>query len=162
MKYINLASIEVDGIGPEVMKEAYKVIDAVEKLHGGIKFEIDAFDWNCEHYQKTGQMMPDNGLDILKDYHSILFGAVGSPDVPDHISVWQLILPIRKQFEQYVNLRPAKLLKGLTSPLHNKTNADIDFVIIRENTEGEYSNSGGTLHEGTAHETAIQNSVFTR
>ncbi|RLL43798.1 tartrate dehydrogenase [Oceanobacillus piezotolerans] len=162
MNYFNIASIPGDGIGPEVMNEGYKVLKAMENLHGGLSFKIEEFDWNCTRYIKTGTMMPDNGLDILKDYDSILFGAVGAPEVPDHISVWQLILPIRRAFQQYVNLRPIKLLKGIESPLRNKTEKDIDFIVIRENTEGEYSNSGGKLHENTPHETVIQNSVFTR
>lgn len=162
MKYVNIASIPGDGIGPEVMQEAYKVLQAIETVYSGLKFHIDSYDWGSERYLKTGEMMPDNGLDILKDYDAILFGAVGSPNVPDHISVWELILPIRKQFQQYVNLRPIKLLKGLESPLRNKMSEEIDFIVIRENTEGEYANSGGGVHENTAYETVVQNSIFTR
>jgi tartrate dehydrogenase/decarboxylase / D-malate dehydrogenase len=162
MKYFSIASIPGDGVGPEVMNEAYKVIKALEDLHGGVSFELNEFDWNCQRYLRTGRMMPENGLTILRDFDSILFGAVGSPDVPDHISVWELILPIRRHFQQYVNLRPIKLLKGIESPLRSKTKDDIDFVVIRENTEGEYSNSGGRLHEHTPYETVVQNSVFTR
>ncbi|MBR3120626.1 tartrate dehydrogenase [Oceanobacillus profundus] len=162
MKYFNIASIPGDGIGPDVMHEGYKVLKALENLHGGIVFERNEFDWNCKRYLETGKMMPDDGLEILKDYDAILFGAVGAPEVPDHISVWELILPIRRAFQQYVNLRPIKLLKGIESPLRYKSVEDIDFTVIRENTEGEYSNSGGKLHENTPHETVIQNSVFTR
>lgn len=160
MKYFSIAAIPGDGIGPEVVNEAYKVIKAIEDLHGGVSFELKEFDWNCERYLKNGSMMPKDGLSILKNFDSILFGAVGSPEVPDHISVWELILPIRRHFQQYVNLRPIKLLKGIESPLRDKE--DIDFVVIRENTEGEYSNSGGRIHEHTPHETVIQNSIFTR
>lgn len=160
MRYFSIASIPGDGIGPEVMNEAYKVIKAIEDLHGGIRFELDEFNWNCKRYLTTGKMMPEDGLTILRDFDSILFGAVGAPEVPDHISVWELILPIRKQFHQYVNLRPIKLLKGIESPLRHKSH--IDFIVIRENTEGEYSNSGGRLHEHTPYETVVQNSIFTR
>ena len=107
-------------------------------------------------------MMPSDGIQTLKKHDAILFGAVGSKDVPDHISVWELILPIRRSFEQYVNLRPIKLLKGVKSPLAGRSYGDIDFVVVRENTEGEYSNSGGIMHSGTPFELAIQNNIFTR
>lgn len=157
-----IASIPGDGIGPEVMHEAIKVLRAVEEIHGNLHFEIDSYDWNCQRYLETGRMMPEDGLKTLAPYDAILFGAVGSPEVPDHISVWELILPIRKEFQQYINLRPIKLLKGIESPLTNKGVEDIDFVVVRENTEGEYSNSGGRLHVGTPYETVVQNSVFTR
>jgi len=157
-----IASIPGDGIGPEVIKEAIKVLRAVEEIHGNLHFEIDSYDWNCKRYLETGRMMPENGIEILTPYDAILFGAVGSPEVPDHISVWELILPIRREFQQYINLRPIKLLKGIESPLTNKGIEDIDFVVVRENTEGEYSNSGGHLHVGTPFEVVVQNSVFTR
>src|SRR5699024_2869593 len=146
-----------DGIGPEIMHKSYKVIEALQDLHGGFSVKINNFNWNCKRYLEKGSMMPENGLEILSSYDAILFGAVGSPKVPDHLSVWELILPIRRQFNQYVNLRPVKLLKGIESPLTDKTEDDIDFVVIRENTEGEYTNSGGLMHEGTANELAIQN-----
>lgn len=162
MEKYTIASIPGDGIGPEVIREAIKVLRVVEKIHGNLHFEIDSYDWNCKRYLETGRMMPEDGLDILAPYDAILFGAVGSPEVPDHISVWELILPIRREFQQYINLRPIKLLKGIESPLANKGIEDIDFVVVRENTEGEYSNSGGRLHVGTPHEVVVQNSVFTR
>lgn len=162
MKNYNIAVIPGDGIGPEVIDESIKVLKAIEQLHGGLTFNLESFNWNCDLYLKKGYMMPENGLDLLKDYDSILFGAVGHPDVPDHISVWELILPIRKTFQQYVNLRPIKLLPGIQSALRDKDSSDIDFVIVRENTEGEYSNSGGIVHPGEQHEVVIQNSVFTR
>jgi tartrate dehydrogenase/decarboxylase/D-malate dehydrogenase len=162
MKNYSMAVIPGDGIGPEVIDEALKVLHAVEEIHGGIKFTYDTFDWNSEYYLKHGRMMPENGLDILRDYDLILFGAVGDPAVPDHISVWELILPIRRTFQQYVNLRPVKLLRGLESHLRYKKHEDLDFVVVRENTEGEYSSMGGRLHAGTPHEMAIQNSVVTR
>ncbi len=162
MKHYSVSVIAGDGIGPEVMAEGLHVLKTVEQIHGGIRFETDAFDWNCDYYLRHGQMMPDNGLDILRAYDVILLGAIGAPAVPDHISVWELILPIRRAFQQYVNLRPAKLLRGLQSPLRYKEHADLDFVIVRENTEGEYSNMGGRLHTGTPYELAVQNNVFTR
>lgn len=158
----SIAVIPGDGIGPDVVNEALKVLKVVERVHGNIKFKYDSYDWSCEYYLKHGKMMPEDGLDILKEYNAILFGAVGSKTVPDHISVWELILPIRRAFQQYVNLRPIKLLKGLESPLKSKVYGDIDFIVARENTEGEYSNSGGKMHEGTPYELALQNSIFTR
>lgn len=162
MKHYSAAVIAGDGIGPEVMAEGLKTIQALEQMHDGLRFETRSFDWNCEYYLKHGRMMPENGLEILRDFDVILLGAIGAPNVPDHISVWELILPIRRNFQQYVNLRPIKLLKGLESPLRHKGHADLDFVVIRENTEGEYSNMGGRLHAGTPYELAIQNNVFTR
>jgi tartrate dehydrogenase/decarboxylase/D-malate dehydrogenase len=144
------------------MAEGLKVLKMVEEIHGGLRFVCDSFDWNCEYYLKHGRMMPANGLDILKDYDVILLGAIGAPTVPDHISIWELILPIRQTFQQYINLRPIKLLRGLESPLRYKTHEHLDFVVVRENTEGEYSNMGGRLHRGTPYELAVQNSVFTR
>ncbi|MFD3449642.1 tartrate dehydrogenase [Microbacteriaceae bacterium 4G12] len=162
VQHYSIAVIPGDGIGPEVMKEGLKVLKAVESVHGGLRFVCDFFDWNCEYYVKNGRMMPSNGLDQIKDYDVILLGAIGAPSVPDHISVWELILPIRRSFQQYVNLRPVKLLRGLESPLRYKTYKDLDFIVVRENTEGEYSNMGGRIHEGTPYEMAIQNNVFTR
>lgn len=162
MEHYSLAVIPGDGIGPEIMKESLKVLHAIEELHGGIKFNLESFDWNCDYYVKHGEMMPSNGLEILSDFDVILFGSVGSPRVPDHVSVWELILPIRRSFEQYVNMRPIKLLQGLESPLKNKGHRDLNFVVIRENNEGEYSNMGGRLYPGLPYEMAVQNNVFTR
>ncbi|WP_047154688.1 tartrate dehydrogenase [Aneurinibacillus tyrosinisolvens] len=162
MKHYSIAVIPGDGIGPEVMEEGLKVLKAVEVEYGGLHFACDFFAWNCEYYLRNGRMMPANGLEILKGYDAILFGAVGAPSVPDHISVWELILPIRRSFQQYVNLRPIKLLRGLESPLRYKSHEHLDFVVVRENTEGEYSNIGGRMHEGTPYEIAVQNNVFTR
>lgn len=162
MQHFSVAVIAGDGVGPEVMNEGLKALQAVEEVHGGIKFTCDFFDWNCDYYLRHGRMMPANGLDILKDYDVILFGAVGAPSVPDHISVWELILPIRRTFQQYVNLRPVKLLRGLESHLRYKSHDDLDFIVVRENTEGEYSNMGGRMHQGTPYEMAVQNNVFTR
>ncbi|WP_019119321.1 tartrate dehydrogenase [Brevibacillus massiliensis] len=162
MNRYSVAVIAGDGIGPEVMAEGLKVLQAVERIHGGLLFERRAFDWNCRRYLQCGRMMPENGLEILREFDAILLGAIGSPMVPDHISVWELILPIRRQFQQYVNLRPIKLLRGLESPLRYKQHAELDFVVVRENTEGEYSNMGGRLHVNTPYELAVQNNVFTR
>ncbi|GIM48074.1 putative tartrate dehydrogenase/decarboxylase [Collibacillus ludicampi] len=162
MQHYSVAVIPGDGIGPEVMQEGLKVLEAIENIHGGLRFACDQFDWNCNYYLRHGRMMPENGLNILKDYDVILLGSIGAKEVPDHISVWELILPIRRAFQQYVNLRPIKLLRGLESPLRNKGYEDLDFVVVRENTEGEYSNMGGRLHEGTPYELAVQNNVFTR
>lgn len=162
MKHYAIAVIAGDGIGPEVMEQGLSVLRALERVHGGISFETTAFDWNCQYYLRHGMMMPPNGLDILKNFDVILLGAIGSPQVPDHLSVWELILPIRRTFQQYVNLRPVKLLRGITSPLRDKGHEQLDFVVIRENTEGEYSNMGGRLHSGTPYELAVQNNVFTR
>ncbi|WDV95195.1 tartrate dehydrogenase [Brevibacillus parabrevis] len=162
MLQYSIAVIPGDGIGPEVMDEGLKVLTAVEEAHGGIRFTREIMDWNCQYYLTNGRMMPENGLDILKDHDLILLGAIGAPEVPDHVSVWELILPIRRSFSQYVNLRPVKLLKGLESPLRYKGHADLDFVVVRENTEGEYSNMGGRMHQGTPYEMAVQNNVFTR
>lgn len=162
MQHFSIALIPGDGIGPEVMNEAMKVLRKAEGIHGGITFSCESFDWGCDYYLQHGKMMPDNGLELLKDFDVILFGAVGAKTVPDHISVWELILPIRRKFQQYVNLRPIKLLRGLESPLRYKNHDDLDFVVIRENTEGEYSNMGGRVHEGTPYELAVQNNIFTR
>lgn len=162
LKNYSVAVIPGDGIGPEVIAEGLKVMRAIEEVHGNVTFSEKVYDWNCEYYLKYGKMMPHDGLDQLKNHDSILFGAVGDPSVPDHVSVWELILPIRRSFQQYVNLRPIKLLRGLESPLRYKSHSDLDFVVVRENTEGEYSNSGGRLHEGTPYELAMQNSIFTR
>lgn len=162
LQHFSIALIPGDGIGPEVMNEAIKVLKKAEEIHGAITFSCESFNWGCEFYLKTGRMMPENGLDILKDFDVILFGAVGAKTVPDYISVWELILPIRRKFQQYVNLRPIKLLKGMESPLRYKKHEDLNFVVVRENTEGEYSNMGGRVHEGTPYELAVQNNIFTR
>ncbi len=162
MKLYSVGVIPGDGIGPEVMEEGLKALKALEKIHGGVSFNIHSYNWNCDYYKKNGRMMPENGLDILAEHDVILLGAIGAPGVPDHISVWELILPIRRRFQQYVNMRPAKLLRGMVSPLRYKEHADLDFVIVRENTEGEYSDMGGRLHRGTPYEIAVQNNVFTR
>jgi tartrate dehydrogenase/decarboxylase / D-malate dehydrogenase len=162
MVQYSIALLPGDGIGVDVVREGKKVIDTISEVHGGFSLSYTEFDWSCEYYARYGKMMPDNGLELLKDFDTIFLGAVGYPGVPDHVSLWGLLLPIRRQFEQYINLRPVKLLKGIPSPLAGKTSKDLDFIVIRENNEGEYSNIGGRMYEGTEMDMAIQNSVFTR
>ena len=161
MSSYRIAAIPGDGIGKEVLPEG---IAAVEKAGAkfGANFEWESFDWSCELYTKTGRMMPENGIEQLRLFDSIFLGAVGFPGVADHISLWGLLIPIRRAFNQYVNVRPIKLLPGVTSPLSGRTSKDIDFVIIRENNEGEYSEMGGRIYEGTEQEMVVQESVFTR
>ncbi|WP_077328995.1 tartrate dehydrogenase [Virgibacillus siamensis] len=154
-----IAVIPGDGIGKEVMDEAIKVLEAINS-HETIDINYDVFDWNSAYYLQHNRMMPHDGLDRLKGYDAILFGAIGDKRVPDHISVWELIMPIRKNFQQYVNLRPIKLLNGINSLV--RTEADIDFTIIRENLEGEYSDAGGSMFHQEQRELAIQNTVMTR
>ncbi len=156
-----IAVIPGDGIGKEVVPQGIRVLDVIGKRFG-IRFEWESFSWGCEYYASTGFMMPKGGLEVLKKYDSIFFGAVGFPGVPDHVSLWGLLLPIRRAFRQYVNLRPVKLLKGVVSPLRDVNPGDIDLYVVRENNEGEYSNVGGRVYEGTEQEMVIQESVFTR
>jgi tartrate dehydrogenase/decarboxylase / D-malate dehydrogenase len=156
-----IAVLPGDGIGKETVPEALKVLDAVSRRFGfGLAYTH--YDWSCETYQKTGAMMPPDGLDRLRDSDSILLGAVGWPGVPDHISLWGLLIPIRRGFDQYVNLRPCKLLPGVRTPLAGRSEADIDFFVVRENTEGEYSSVGGRMFEGTDREFVSQQTVLTR
>jgi tartrate dehydrogenase/decarboxylase / D-malate dehydrogenase len=156
-----IAVIPGDGIGKEVVPEGMRVLDAVSQRFG-FRLEWQIFPWSCEHYALKGQMMPSNGLEILKEFDSIFLGAVGDPSVPDHVSLWGLLIPIRRTFHQYVNLRPVRLLRGVTSPLRNITPEDIDFYVVRENVEGEYSNVGGKIYAGTDQEMVVQESIFTR
>jgi tartrate dehydrogenase/decarboxylase/D-malate dehydrogenase len=161
MKTYRIATIPGDGIGQEVVPEGIRVLDAVGKKHG-IGWEWQHFDWSCERYAQTGAMMPADGLDTIKGHDAIFFGAVGFPNVPDHVSLWGLLIPMRRGFQQYVNLRPVRLMPGITSPLAGRKTGDIDFWIVRENTEGEYSSVGGRMFEGTDAELVIQESLFTR
>jgi tartrate dehydrogenase/decarboxylase / D-malate dehydrogenase len=162
MRIVHLAVIPGDGIGPEVVREGIKVLDAAAEVDGGLRFEYTFLPWSCQYYLEHGQMMPPDGLKVLSEHEHIFLGAVGWPSVPDHVSLWGLLLPIRRGFQQYVNLRPVRLLRGITSPLRAYSAGQIDFVVLRENTEGEYSNIGGRLHTGQPYEVVIQNSVFTR
>ena len=157
----NIAVIAGDGIGKEVMPEAIKVLEAVASKHD-LDFKFDEKDWSCERYHKTGAMMPEDGLESIKDHDSILLGAVGFPGVPDHISLWGLLIPIRRDFNQYVNLRPVRLFEGMPCPLAGRVPGEIDMLIVRENVEGEYSAIGGRQYEGTAQEMAVQQSIFTK
>ncbi|SON51312.1 tartrate dehydrogenase [Vibrio tapetis] len=161
MKHIKIAVIEGDGIGKEVIPEGIKAIETAIS-HMPITIEWVYFDWSCETYHSTGKMMPDNGIETLSHFDAIYLGAVGFPGVPDHISLWGLLLPIRRAFNQYANIRPVRLFKGIESPLANKKPGDIDFYVIRENVEGEYSNIGGIQYEGTDDEVCVQQSIFTR
>jgi len=156
-----IAVIPGDGIGKEVIEEGIRVLDAAGKRFG---FSLDwqTFPWGCDYYVETGAMMPSDGLDQLKPYDAIFLGAVGTPGVPDHISLWGLLIPIRRGFRQYANVRPVKLLRGIKSPLRDKEAGDIDFYVVRENNEGEYSNIGGKIYEGTEDEITVQESIFTR
>ena len=161
MTKYRIAVIPGDGIGTEVIPEGIRVLEAVAKLHN-IEFEWQHFDWSCETYHQTGRMMPEDGLEQLQQFDAIYLGAVGFPGVPDHISLWGLLLPIRRAFDQYVNLRPVRLFEGVPCPLANKKAGDIDFYVVRENVEGEYSSIGGIQYEGTEQEIVSQQSVFTR
>lgn len=162
MKDYRIAVIPGDGVGIETIREAVATLQVASDLHGGFRLQFDHYPWGCTYYLEHGEMMPADGLAILGEYEAILFGAVGFPTVPDHISLWGLLLPIRQTFDQYINLRPIRLLPGIPSPLRFKGPEEINFVCIRENTEGEYSGVGGRVHRGTAQEVAIQTAVFTR
>lgn len=162
MKTYNIAVIPGDGIGRDVTDEAVKVLNAVAQKDGTFRFAFTVFPWGCEYYLKTGKMMDDDGMDILKKFDAIFLGAVGYPNVPDHISLRELLIKIRRGFDQYVNLRPIKLLKGADSVLKDVTPEDIDMLFVRENTEGEYCGLGSWEGEGTEDERVTQLSVFTR
>ncbi len=161
MRLYRIAVIPGDGIGKEVVPEGLRVLEAVASKEG-IQFTYDHFPWSCDYYEQSGKMMPADGLDQIRHHDSILLGAVGFPTVPDHISLWGLLIPIRRSFQQYVNLRPVRLMPGIRSPLANREVGDIDFYIVRENNEGEYSSIGGRLYEGSEDELAVQQSTFTR
>lgn len=161
MKQYNIAVLEGDGIGREVVPEGIRVLEAAGRKYQ-ISLDWRHFDWSCERYSKTGRMMPEDGLDQLREFDAIYLGAVGYPGVPDHISLWGLLIPIRRAFQQYVNLRPLRLLRGIESPLRNVTPGEIDLCIVRENNEGEYSEVGGRLYRDTDAELAVQESIFTR
>ena len=156
-----IAVIAGDGIGNEVVPEAIRVLERVAGRFD-LAFQFDEFDWSCERFHKLGAMMPDDGLEMISGHDAIMLGAVGFPGVPDHVSLWGLLIPIRRQFEQYVNLRPVRLFEGMDCPLVGRKPGDIDFWIVRENNEGEYSTIGGRLYEGTEQELTMQQSVFTR
>ncbi|WP_027794877.1 tartrate dehydrogenase [Paraburkholderia acidipaludis] len=162
-KTYRIAAIPGDGIGQEVMPEGVRVVQAAAAKFG-LSVEFAHFDWaSCDYYLEHGKMMPDDWFATLSQFDAIYFGAVGWPDkVPDHISLWGSLLKFRRDFDQYVNLRPVRLLPGVPCPLANRKPGDIDFLVVRENTEGEYSSVGGKMFEGTEREFVLQESVFTR
>lgn len=161
-----IAVIAGDGIGPEVISEGVKVLNKMAELSRGtgdeFSFEFTEFPWGCTYYKETGRMMAEDGIETLKKYDAIYLGAVGMPGVPDHISLWDLLLVIRKSFDQYINLRPVKLLKGAPCPLKDVKPEEINMTFVRENTEGEYAGSGAWLYKGKPNEVVIQNGVFSR
>src|ERR687893_2814432 len=157
---VEIAVIGGDGIGPEVTGAGVRVLEAATEVDGSPPLSFTRFPWGCEYYLEHGRMMPEDGLETLADFDAIYIGAVGWPTVPDHVSLWGLLLPIRRGFDQYVNLRPVRLLRGVESPLAQP--GTLDLTVVRENTEGEYSDSGGRMFEGTPHEIVIQESIFTR
>jgi len=161
LKHYKVAVIEGDGIGREVVPEGMRVLEAAGRLFD-IGFSWQHFDWSCDRFLKTGHMMPADGLDQLRSFDAIYLGAVGSPQVPDHVSLWGLLIPIRRTFQQYVNLRPCKLLPGIATPLKGFPPGEIDFYIVRENNEGEYSEAGGRMFRNTAAEVVIQETIFTK
>ncbi len=158
---LKIAVIPGDGIGHEVVPEGIKVLEAAGRKFG-IGFSWDTLDWSCDRYRTKGAMMPEDGLKQIAGHDAVFLGAVGHPDVADHVSLWGLLIPMRRQFEQYVNKRPVRLLPGVSSPLKNRGPEDIDMIILRENCEGEYSEIGGRLYAGTDAEMAMQQTVFTR
>lgn len=160
-RHYRIAVIPGDGIGQETVPEGLRVLDAAARRFG-FTLSFEQYDWSCARWRRTGRMMPEDGLDQLRGQDAIFLGAVGWPDVPDHVSLWGLLIPIRRGFDQYVNLRPCRLLPGVKSPLAGRTPAEIDFVVVRENTEGEYSSTGGRMFTGTEREFVTQESVFTR
>ena len=161
MKIYKIAVIPGDGIGNEVVPEGQKVLEVAAAKHG-FRLVWTHFDWSCERFLKEGAMMPADGIDQLRAFDSIFLGAVGFPGVPDHISLWGLLIPIRREFDQYINLRPVRLLQGVESPLKGRNPGDIDFYVVRENVEGEYSDIGGVINRDSDAEAALQQSVFTR
>ncbi|MCC7282351.1 MAG: tartrate dehydrogenase [Acetobacteraceae bacterium] len=156
-----IAVIPGDGIGKEVVPEGLRVLDAAAGRFG-FRLSTSQFDWSCETYKATGRMMPEDGLDQLRPHDAVFLGAVGWPGVPDHVSLWGLLIPMRRGFDQYANVRPCRLMPGAKTPLRDRTEKDIDFVVVRENTEGEYSSSGGKMFAGTEREFVTQDSVLTR
>lgn len=162
MQTYRIAVVPGDGIGPEVMDEAVRVLNRVSELDGSFGFEFTTYPWGCEYYLEHGEMMPEDGIETLKQYDAILLGAVGYPGVPDHISLRDLLLRIRHDFDEYVNLRPVKLLKGAQCPLEGVKPEDVDMIFVRENSEGEYAGSGAWLYPNSPQEVVIQNGVFSR
>ncbi len=162
MKTYRIAVIPGDGIGKEVVPEGLRVLEAAAG-RCGVAFDWDHFDWSCDYYLRHGRMMPEDWFEQIRGHDAIFFGAVGWPDaVPDHVSLWGSLLQVRRRFNQYVNLRPVRLFKGLPTPLANRRPGEIDFLVVRENTEGEYSSVGGRMFEGTDREFVVQETIMTR
>jgi len=161
MKNYRIATIPGDGIGQEVVPPGMLVLEAAAEKHG-FSLTWDHFPWSCAYYKETGRMMPADGLTQIRHHDAIYLGAVGFPGVPDHVSLWGLLIPIRREFRQYANVRPVRLMPGIESPLRNRNPGDIDFYVVRENNEGEYTDIGGRLYTGSDHEIAMQQVVFTR
>jgi tartrate dehydrogenase/decarboxylase/D-malate dehydrogenase len=162
MKTYAIAAIPGDGIGPEVIAAGVEVMNALAKRVGTFTFKFDHFDWGGQYYKKHGRMMPENGRDLIRDHDAILFGSAGHPEIPDHITLWGLRLNICQPFDQYANVRPTRILPGITSPLRNVTDKELDWVIVRENSEGEYAGVGGRVHQGSPLEAATDVAMFTR
>jgi tartrate dehydrogenase/decarboxylase/D-malate dehydrogenase len=162
MRTYKIAAIPADGIGKEVIPAGIQVLKALEDHTGDFRMTFDTFPWGSDYYHAEGRMMPEDGLKTLKAYDAIFFGAVGHPTVPDHISLWGLRLPICQGFDQYANVRPSRILPGIQSPLRDRGPQDLDWVIVRENTEGEYAGVGGRAHQGHPEEVGMEVSVFTR
>ncbi|HET8630112.1 MAG TPA: tartrate dehydrogenase, partial [Thermomicrobiales bacterium] len=162
MRQYRVALLPGDGIGHDVIAEGVATLAALQELRGDFRLDTAAFDWGCEYYLRHGRMMPEDGLGILREFDALYLGAVGFPTVPDHVSLWGFLLPIRQEFDLYVNQRPIRLLPGVEGPLRGRGPADIDFVCVRENTEGEYAGVGGRVRRGTPEEVALQTSVYTR
>ncbi|MET3077124.1 tartrate dehydrogenase [Pantoea leporis] len=162
MRNYSIAAIPADGIGPEVISAGVAVLHALTRHDPQLTFAVQTFDWGSDYYKQHGVMMPEDGLQTLKTFDAIYFGAVGAPDVPDHITLWGLRLPICQGFDQYANVRPTKILPGVTSPLRKRGPGDLDWVIVRENSEGEYSGNGGRAHRGLPEEVGTEVAIFTR
>jgi tartrate dehydrogenase/decarboxylase/D-malate dehydrogenase len=162
MQTFRIATIPGDGIGQEVVAAGVEVLEAIARRDGQFLLSFDFFDWGSDHYSRFGKMMPDDGLARIKDHDAILFGAVGAPDVPDHITLWGLRLAICQSFDQYANVRPTRVLPGITSPLRGVNGSELDWVIVRENSEGEYAGQGGRTHRGLPDEVATEVAIFTR
>src|SRR6516162_2735195 len=162
MKTYRIAAIPGDGIGTEVVSAGIEVLHALARREGSFQFKVDHFDWGGEYYKKHGRMMPENGRSLIRDHDAILFGSAGHPDIPDHITLWGLRLAICQPFDQYANVRPTRVLPGITSPLRNVKDKELDWVIVRENSEGEYAGVGGRVHQGSALEAATDVAMFTR
>ena len=162
METYKIAAIPADGIGPEVIDAGIRVLQALAARDGSFACDITTYDWGSDYYKTHGRMMPEDGLAQLQDCDAIFFGAVGAPDVPDHITLWGLRLPICQGFDQYANVRPTRILPGISTPLKDKGPGDLDWVIVRENSEGEYAGHGGRAHRGLAEEVATETAIFTR